>query len=133
MPLWDRAACTGPPRERLCLPVQRAAADPPAESKPPGVSETMVRSGVLLMACILGLQPLLCADEPSGDFSLRLRTTQVTTLGPGDRPDVAAGVDVTAAVAEVVVLDRLDDRCPDPGLLGDVGHAQPGLLPSRGE
>ena len=45
----------------------------------------------------------------------------------GDAADVPAGVEVTAAGGEVVLLDVPDDRFPDPGLLADLADGETGL------
>jgi hypothetical protein len=45
----------------------------------------------------------------------------------GDRPDVTAGVEVAAAGREVALLDRGDDRLPDPGLPAYLGQGETGL------
>ena len=55
---------------------------------------------------------------------------------PGQRAQVAAGVEVAAAGREVVDLDRLDHVRADPGALGELvdGEAEPasGRRPARG-
>ena len=44
---------------------------------------------------------------------------------PGERAQVAAGVEVAAAGREVVDLDRLDHVRPDAGALGELVDAEP--------
>src|SRR5262249_29697433 len=45
---------------------------------------------------------------------------------PRDRPDVPAGVEVTAARRVVIALDVLDQGLPDPGPLADLGDGKAG-------
>jgi hypothetical protein len=47
--------------------------------------------------------------------------------GTGDATDVAPGVEIIAAGAEVVVLDVPDDCFPDTGLLADLRDGEAGL------
>ena len=58
----------------------------------------------------------------------RQQRRRVDAEHPGQRAQVAAGVEVAAAGREVVDLDRLDDVRPDPGALGQLvdGEAEPG-------
>ena len=80
--------------------------------------------------CELRLEDAPRVDGRGGVALLELLEQRLDVLAedPGQRAQVAAGVEVTPAGCEVVHLDRLDDVRPDPGPLGQVvdGEAQPG-------
>src|SRR5579872_5949344 len=79
----------------------------------------------------LGRGDLLGGAPPLVELLDQRRGVGAHRLGQG--PDVAPGVEVTAAGRVVVLLDALDDVLPDPGALADLGHAEPGMAARRGQ